>query len=302
MTTSIVMSVYNGSKFLLEQMESIRLQTLQPNEVIILDDCSTDNSVKIIEEYISKYNLQTWILYKNEINKGWKKNFIWLLNKASKDIIFLADQDDVWHIKKLELMTSVLEKNANINVLVSGFKLEKGIIATNNYTIEKKQIIKKRFFDNKFLFVMHPGCAYAVRKTFFSQIEKYWYDDLPHDSLLYRFSLITDSLYEMNSDLIIHRLHNNNASFENFSDIKKDIPYFYTVINSLEKFLSENHNLLSNYKSKKNILKNANLWISLREKFYNTQNIFYFFKLTKFLSFYPKFRTFIKEIFIAYSK
>ena len=197
---------------------------------------------------------------------------------------------------------SLLEKNANINVLVSGFKLEKGIIATNNYTIEKKQIIKKRFFDNKFLFVMHPGCAYAVRKTFFSQIEKYWYDDLPHDSLLYRFSLITDSLYEMNSDLIIHRLHNNNASFENFSDIKKDIPYFYTVINSLEKFLSENNNLLSNYKSKKNILKNANLWISLREKFYNTQNIFYFFKLTKFLSFYPKLRTFIKEIFIAYSK
>ena len=60
MTTSIVMSVYNGSKFLLEQMESIRLQTLQPNEVIILDDCSTDNSVKIIEEYISKYNLQNF--------------------------------------------------------------------------------------------------------------------------------------------------------------------------------------------------------------------------------------------------
>ena len=151
MTTSVIMSVFNGSKYLLEQMDSIRLQTLQPDEVLISDDCSTDNSVDLIEEYIAKYKLTNWVLYKNKINKGWKKNFIWLLNKASKDIIFLADQDDVWHIKKLELMTSILEKNKDINVLVSGFKLENDVIATNNYTIEKKQIIRKRFLISRII-------------------------------------------------------------------------------------------------------------------------------------------------------
>lgn len=73
MKISIIMSTYNGEKYLVEQLESIRLQTLQPDEIIISDDCSVDNSKEIIAQYIQKYNLSNWKYYVNKKIWGGKK-------------------------------------------------------------------------------------------------------------------------------------------------------------------------------------------------------------------------------------
>ncbi|MBO5913517.1 MAG: glycosyltransferase [Clostridia bacterium] len=52
MTVSVALATYNGEKFITEQLDSLLAQTRQPDEVIILDDCSTDNTKKIVEDYI----------------------------------------------------------------------------------------------------------------------------------------------------------------------------------------------------------------------------------------------------------
>ena len=75
MKNSVVMATYNGSKYIIEQLDSIKNQVLSPDEVIICDDCSTDKTVEIIENYIHQNNLCGWKLYKNEKNIGFFNNF-----------------------------------------------------------------------------------------------------------------------------------------------------------------------------------------------------------------------------------
>ena len=67
---SLIMATYNGEKYIVEQMESIRRQTLQPDEVIICDDHSTDKTLTLMQEYVKKYKLN-WSIILNEKNLGY---------------------------------------------------------------------------------------------------------------------------------------------------------------------------------------------------------------------------------------
>ena len=104
MKVSLVMAVYNGEKYLIEQLDSIRKQTYPIDEVILIDDVSTDNSYELIHQYIDGYKLVNWKLIKNENNLGYRKNFKKGLEIVDGDIIFLSDQDDRWHLNKIEVM------------------------------------------------------------------------------------------------------------------------------------------------------------------------------------------------------
>jgi glycosyltransferase involved in cell wall biosynthesis len=78
-----------GKKFILKQLDSILNQTLKPDEVIIRDDCSTDNTCKIIKNFINNNELDNWFFEINSCNEGYKKNFKKLLSLARGDFIFL---------------------------------------------------------------------------------------------------------------------------------------------------------------------------------------------------------------------
>lgn len=67
---SVVMTTYNGKKYLLEQLESLRNQTLKIDEVIIMDDCSKDETPELIRKYIIDNNLSGWKLIENQTNQG----------------------------------------------------------------------------------------------------------------------------------------------------------------------------------------------------------------------------------------
>lgn len=74
MKTSVVMTVYNGSRYLLEMLDSLRNQTRAIDEVLFFDDRSTDSSREIIQTYISEHKLSNWKLIINENNKGYKND------------------------------------------------------------------------------------------------------------------------------------------------------------------------------------------------------------------------------------
>lgn len=121
MKTSVVMTVYNGSRYLLEMLDSLRNQTRAIDEVLFFDDRSTDSSREIIQTYISEHKLSNWKLIINENNKGWEKNFTNGISAATGDIIFPCDQDDVWHLDKIEKISNAFESNNDIFLLVSGY-------------------------------------------------------------------------------------------------------------------------------------------------------------------------------------
>ena len=98
---SIAVATYNGEQFLRQQLDSIYNQTYPRIEVVVSDDCSTDKTIKILEEYQSRYGL---IYSSNDFNLGLIKNFEKVISLCSGDYIALSDQDDVWKPKKIETL------------------------------------------------------------------------------------------------------------------------------------------------------------------------------------------------------
>lgn len=106
---SIITPLYNSEKYIAETIESVLDQTYSNWEMIIVDDCSRDNGIKIVEEYQKKdKRIQ---LYKNEINKGvsYTRNRAIDLSKG-KYIAFL-DSDDLWKKEKLKKQIKFMEEN-----------------------------------------------------------------------------------------------------------------------------------------------------------------------------------------------
>lgn len=104
MKVSVVLSSYNGEQDIIEQLRSIDGQTRQPDEVLICDDCSTDGTADLVQNYIEKKRLKNWKLIVNKKNKGWRKNFIDGILASTGDLIFTSDQDDIWREDKIEIM------------------------------------------------------------------------------------------------------------------------------------------------------------------------------------------------------
>ena len=104
---SVIMSVYNGDKFLSSSIESILKQTYSDFELLILDDGSTDNTSKILNSYRNHEKIR---LFKNNENIGLTKSLNLLINKSKGSYIARQDCDDLSDSKRLEKQLSYLLK------------------------------------------------------------------------------------------------------------------------------------------------------------------------------------------------
>ena len=91
----ILLSTYNGERFIKEQIDSILSQTFTDWRLIIRDDFSKDNTPLIIKEYSEKYPEKISILT-SEKNLGCKSSFETLLRESKNDYVMFSDQDDIW--------------------------------------------------------------------------------------------------------------------------------------------------------------------------------------------------------------
>jgi glycosyltransferase involved in cell wall biosynthesis len=98
---SVVMTTYNGEKYLPAQLQSLLDQTLLPGEVIISDDGSQDHTLEIVEEFSKRAPFPTLILT-NPKRLGYAENFLQAARHAKGEYVSFCDQDDVWHRNKLE--------------------------------------------------------------------------------------------------------------------------------------------------------------------------------------------------------
>ena len=97
---SIVMTTYNGEKYLGEQIDSILSSTYKDFELYIVDDGSQDSTKEILDNYKEKYPDKLHVSY-NETNLGVTLNFLNALSKTTAEYIMLCDQDDVWNMDKI---------------------------------------------------------------------------------------------------------------------------------------------------------------------------------------------------------
>ncbi len=207
---SVIVATYNGSKFLEEQLSSIFNQTVSADEVIIRDDVSTDNTFEIIQDFIARNKLSHWKAVRGEKNIGWMKNFRELLDLATGDIIFLADQDDIWLENKAEIMLGILGQNPDIELLASGYHyLINGEIVS---VPQSKKPLRQDVFQKRFFHTTLPGACYAIRRSLLNAATPIWNDTLPHDAQLWVLSLIRNTRYVYDRPLMLYRRHENTAT------------------------------------------------------------------------------------------
>lgn len=110
------MCTYNGERFLQEQLDSFLHQTRLPNELVICDDCSTDNTVHLLGNFAAKAPFPVRIII-NPINLGFIKNFEKAISLCQGDIICLSDQDDVWLSEKLALLENCFKASPSLGAV-----------------------------------------------------------------------------------------------------------------------------------------------------------------------------------------
>lgn len=106
MIISIAMATYNGAKYVSEQLNSILSQTINDFELVVCDDCSSDDTWRILQDYV-KIDCRIKA-HRNKNTLGFKENFEKAIGLCHGDYIALCDQDDIWLPNHLETLLSII--------------------------------------------------------------------------------------------------------------------------------------------------------------------------------------------------
>lgn len=306
MKISVVVSVFNGEKYISEQLDSLRQQTRRPDEVLLFDDGSSDKTPQIVADYITKYSLANWKYTRNPENKGWRRNFMEGMWAANGTLVFSCDQDDIWHQDKLKIMSEVMGNSPQISLLTSNYELffedgsHKDGFKQNDGSVSQIPL------KNNYLLVGRPGCTHCIRKELLDTARKYWRPEYPHDALLWRLSLFSDGLYNYNGNLIKWRKHQNSAFTKESRDLKsvaskkKWIQTARTFDDTLREYVNSSE--IADKATKLKVLDRNDRWLSVRERFYLTKNPLVGIKLATYWDCFPRYRQYLGDWYLIYLK
>lgn len=119
---SISLCTYNGAKYLSQQLDSYLAQTRPPDEIVVCDDRSRDETASIIRDFESQAPFPVRF-YQNEKNLGVVKNFEKAISLCEGEVIFLSDQDDVWAPEKIERMMIEFENDPELGQVFTNAEL-----------------------------------------------------------------------------------------------------------------------------------------------------------------------------------
>lgn len=167
---SVVMCTYNGAQFLKEQLDSILKQTYSICELIIQDDCSTDDTWEIVQHYAASYPIIRAI--RNEQNVGFNRNFKEAMLKAKGDFVAIADQDDIWYPQKIEKQVQQIGEH---DLCFSAYHRDAV------YSEACRQVVLPEYNLERLMFVnCIPGHSMLVRRDFLHH-PAHWNEHICYD-------------------------------------------------------------------------------------------------------------------------
>ena len=209
MKVQILMPTYNAEKFITKQIETILKQTYKDFQLLICDDGSNDNTVNIIESFISRDN--RIVLIKNESNLGYVKNYEKLLSLSTADYIFFSDHDDIWLENKIEDSLNLLIKD-NTDLVFTDLTL----------ITDDEQLIHNSYFKMMGLnynrvnqdFLNHTnicaGCTMGITKSLRDKVLPFKPEVKYHDQILCYLASINKGMSFLNKPTILYRQHSDN--------------------------------------------------------------------------------------------
>lgn len=205
---SIIVTSYNGGKYLAKQLDSIIGQTYEKLEIIISDDASTDDTWAIAQRYAAKDT--RIVLMRHEKNVGLHANLGGALERASGEYVAISDQDDIWRADKIEKQLSLLDGAVGVysdSALIDaagnslGFTLFQSLNikpgADNSKTVQL-------FFKNAV-----SGHALLFHRSLLSIVLPFT-DDFIFDHQLALASSCFGGLHFCPEPLVFHRIHGGN--------------------------------------------------------------------------------------------
>jgi glycosyltransferase involved in cell wall biosynthesis len=215
---SIAMAVYNGSRFLSDQLASFLDQSALPDELIVVDDASTDETPDIIRDF--KDGAPFPVKYfRNAKNLGATASFDAAISLCSGELVFLADQDDIWLSHKLATIASVFEKDAAVCLVLSNANVVSECLKPLGYTVweqsrftgaAQRRVAAGHAYATLLKGNFATGCTMAFRRAFqpfLSPIPPSWV----HDGWI---ALIVGALcpvHAISEPLVLYRQHTNNT-------------------------------------------------------------------------------------------
>lgn len=128
MRISVALCTYNGEKYLPQQLDSLLRQERTPDQIVIRDDMSADGTWVLLEAFATRargYGMDV-DLRRNPDNLGYVRNFEQALAAADGDLVFLCDQDDVWHAGKIRRMVEEFAHRPALGLLHTDARLVDG--------------------------------------------------------------------------------------------------------------------------------------------------------------------------------
>jgi glycosyltransferase involved in cell wall biosynthesis len=271
MTFSIALATYNGAKFLREQLDSILCQSVADFEVIVCDDCSTDNTLRILQEYASKD--ARFKVHQNATNLGFKKNFEHILSLCKGEFIAFCDQDDIWEPDHLEILYKNIGDNDCIgaNALI----IDENGISQNKTLLEYWPIHvmpqnEAELFQHELYSNVIQGTASLIRTSLINQALPFPDNIKYHD---YWFALIAglnEKCKYIDNVVLKYRRHSNNASEYQKFTIWNAIKDLYRFSKDRKGFYQDSLNLLNNLVHQENLPLGKQKFISDALVFYTS--------------------------------
>jgi glycosyltransferase involved in cell wall biosynthesis len=202
------MAVYNGRKYLAEQLESVLAQLDEADELVIVDDASSDGSAAFVREL----NSPRIRLFVNARNTGVIGTFDRALRLARHELVFLSDQDDIWLPGKKAAFVAEFTRDPKVRLVIS----DADVIDENGELLSKSYISNTRggfnggvlatLWRNRYL-----GCAMAVRSSLL-RIALPIPNGVPmHDMWLGALAAMSGRIIYLPEPYLQYRRHGSNA-------------------------------------------------------------------------------------------
>ena len=213
MKINIVLSTYNGAKFLAEQIESIQKQTFTDWQLLIRDDGSIDETPQIIKQFVAADKRIKFINADKRENFGVIKNFFTLVKFEAADYYFFSDQDDVWLPNKMATMLDEAAKHDQAKPLMVYMDLS---VVDQNLVVTQPSMIRSQSHhaNTTLLAELTENTVTGGVAMINHALAEKWVDTddiVMHDWYLALLATATGKLVYIDKPGELYRQHDNNV-------------------------------------------------------------------------------------------
>jgi glycosyltransferase involved in cell wall biosynthesis len=212
MEVSVCLATYNGEKYIVNQLRSILNELRSTDEIIIVDDCSKDGTVSLINE-INDERIKVHI---NQENKGHVFSFSKSVLISKNDIVFLSDQDDIWVKGRLDIMLKNLLSSGSL-LLSSNFNTFNNDVNITNKNNNPLSNDTSKMYSSNIIGLFRGkrdyfGCCMVFRRKLIEVIFPIPSFVESHDWWISITANMMRSNTHINDVTVLRRIHGQNVS------------------------------------------------------------------------------------------